>query len=51
MIREQAREFAEEVLFKTAAKNDAMHLYPREELKQMGELGFLGSRQFSSGRS
>ena len=42
MIRDQAREFTEEVLFPTAAKNDALHLYPKDELKKMGELGFLG---------
>eukprot|EP00392_Amoebophrya_sp_AT5.2_P000323 g323.t1 len=42
MIREQARQFAEEVLFPTAARNDALHLYPEKEIKQLGELGFLG---------
>ena len=42
LIREQAKQFAEEVLFASAAKNDATHSYPKDEIKQLGELGFLG---------
>ncbi|CAD7970647.1 unnamed protein product [Amoebophrya sp. A25] len=42
LVREQSRQFAEEVLFPTAAENDALHKFPTEEIKQLGSLGFLG---------
>ncbi|CAD7933469.1 unnamed protein product [Amoebophrya sp. A120] len=42
MIREQAKQFTEDVLFQTAAKNDVLHTFPKDEIKQLGELGFLG---------
>jgi alkylation response protein AidB-like acyl-CoA dehydrogenase len=41
-IRDAAREFARERLAPTAAARDAAHAFPTEELKEMGELGFLG---------
>jgi hypothetical protein len=42
MIRESARQFCEEEIYPQAAKNDALHLYPKDNIKTMGELGFLG---------
>ena len=42
LIRDTAREFARDVLAPQAAANDADALFPREALRQMGELGFLG---------
>ena len=41
-IRDMARDFAQEVLAPGAAARDRAHAFPREELTQMGELGFLG---------
>jgi butyryl-CoA dehydrogenase len=41
-IRDLARDFAQERLAPGAAKRDREHLFPREELKEMGELGMLG---------
>ena len=41
-IRDAVRDFAQERLAPGAAKRDAESLFPREELKEMGELGFLG---------
>ncbi len=41
-IRDMAREFAQNVLLPGAAARDRAHAFPREELTQMGELGFLG---------
>ncbi|WFU12731.1 acyl-CoA dehydrogenase family protein (plasmid) [Rhizobium sp. CB3090] len=41
-IRDLARNFARERLAPGAAKRDREHLFPREELKEMGELGLLG---------
>jgi alkylation response protein AidB-like acyl-CoA dehydrogenase len=41
-IRDVARDFARERLAPGAAKRDREHLFPREELKEMGELGLLG---------
>lgn len=41
-IRDLARDFARERLAPGAAKRDREHLFPREELKEMGELGLLG---------
>ncbi len=42
MTQKMAREFARKELAATAAERDASHEYPRENLKKMGELGFLG---------
>lgn len=42
MIRRTAREFAEEVLAKTAAQRDEEETFPFDEFKQLGELGFCG---------
>lgn len=41
-IREAAREFAQERLAPGAAARDRAHQFPREELAEMGALGFLG---------
>lgn len=41
-IRDAVRDFAQERLAPGAAKRDEESLFPREELKEMGELGFLG---------
>lgn len=41
-IRDLARDFARERLAPGAAKRDRESLFPREELKEMGELGLLG---------
>lgn len=41
-IRDMAREFARDVLAPGAAARDRDHAFPRDELTQMGELGFLG---------
>jgi alkylation response protein AidB-like acyl-CoA dehydrogenase len=41
-IRDTARDFARERLAPTAAARDAEHAFPKAELKEMGELGFLG---------
>ncbi|MEF0942254.1 acyl-CoA dehydrogenase family protein [Rhizobium sp. BR 362] len=41
-IRDLARDFARERLASGAARRDREHLFPREELKEMGELGLLG---------
>ncbi len=41
-IRDVARAFARERLAPGAAQRDVDHAFPREELKEMGELGFLG---------
>jgi len=41
-IRDLARDFARERLAAGAAKRDRESLFPREELKEMGELGLLG---------
>ncbi len=42
MIRQTARDFAENVLAKTAAERDREEKFFPEELKQLGELGFFG---------
>ncbi|MCB2194011.1 MAG: acyl-CoA dehydrogenase [Deltaproteobacteria bacterium] len=42
MIQTMARDFAREVLLPTAAERDCTHEFPRENLLQMGELGFIG---------
>jgi alkylation response protein AidB-like acyl-CoA dehydrogenase len=41
-IRDTARDFARERLAPTAAARDAAHSFPRAELTEMGQLGFLG---------
>jgi hypothetical protein len=41
-IKEMARDFARERLAPGAAERDRQSRFPREELKAMGELGFLG---------
>jgi len=41
-IRDMARRFAEEKLAPNAAAWDREHAFPREALREMGELGFMG---------
>jgi alkylation response protein AidB-like acyl-CoA dehydrogenase len=41
-IRDLARDFARERLAPGAAERDRTHSFPRDELKEMGELGLLG---------
>ncbi|WP_341486327.1 acyl-CoA dehydrogenase family protein [Pararhizobium sp. A13] len=41
-IRDMARDFARERLLPGAAERDVSHAFPKDELKEMGELGFLG---------
>ncbi len=41
-IRDMARDFARERLAPGAAQRDVDHAFPKQELKEMGELGFLG---------
>jgi alkylation response protein AidB-like acyl-CoA dehydrogenase len=41
-ISDVARDFARDRLAPGAAKRDREHLFPRDELKEMGELGLLG---------
>lgn len=41
-IRKMARDYAQEKLAPTAAARDRDHRFPREELTEMGALGFLG---------
>ncbi len=41
-IRDLARDFARERLVPGAAERDRTHNFPRDELKEMGELGLLG---------
>ncbi|MBB4095577.1 acyl-CoA dehydrogenase family protein [Brucella pecoris] len=41
-IRDAARQFAQEQLAPGAAGRDREHAFPRTELSEMGELGFLG---------
>lgn len=42
MVRETARDFAEEQLRPTAGERDRTHTSPAEQMKAMGELGFYG---------
>ena len=42
MARDTARAFARERLAPTAAERDRSHRFPREELRDLGRLGFLG---------
>lgn len=41
-VRETARRFADEVLAPRAARIDAEHIFPREEMQGLAKLGFLG---------
>ncbi|UJW77185.1 acyl-CoA dehydrogenase family protein [Rhizobium sp. SL42] len=41
-IRDMARDFAHDCLLPGAGARDTSHAFPKEELRQMGELGFLG---------
>ncbi len=41
-IRNMARDYAREKLAPTAAARDAKHEFPHAEMKEMGQLGFLG---------
>ena len=41
-IRDAARDFAQGALAPGAAQRDRDHAFPRDALRQMGELGFLG---------
>ena len=42
MIRDAARDFAQNVLLPGVIERDENQKFPAEEIKQMGELGFLG---------
>jgi alkylation response protein AidB-like acyl-CoA dehydrogenase len=42
MIRKAARDFAQEVLKPGVIERDELQKFPAEQVKQMGELGFLG---------
>lgn len=42
MIRDAARDFAENELAKDASKRDEEEIFPYEQVKKMGELGFMG---------
>ena len=42
LIRDMARNFAREKLAPNAARWDREHLFPRDVIAEMGELGFLG---------
>lgn len=42
LIRETARQFAQERLAPGAAERDRQHRFPAEELAELGKLGFLG---------
>jgi alkylation response protein AidB-like acyl-CoA dehydrogenase len=42
MIKETAKKFADEVLAASAGERDEKELFPYEEVKKLGELGFMG---------
>lgn len=42
MIQSMVREFAREVIAPTAAERDKTKAFPEENLRQLGELGFMG---------
>ncbi|KIX11823.1 acyl-CoA dehydrogenase [Dethiosulfatarculus sandiegensis] len=42
MIQTMAHDFAREVVMPQAAERDRTHVFPRDILNQMGELGFMG---------
>lgn len=41
MLQKTCRDFAEGELKPIAAKHDKEHLYPKEQIKKMGELGLM----------
>lgn len=41
MLQKTCRDFAEGELKPVAAKHDRVHLYPKEQIKKMGELGLM----------
>lgn len=41
MLQKTCRDFAEQELKPIAAKIDKEHLYPAEQIKKMGELGYV----------
>lgn len=43
MIQEMARKFADEVVAPTVTELDRKHLFPEDQIKQLGEMGFLGA--------
>ncbi len=43
MIRDMARKFADEVVAPTVTDLDRKHLFPEDQIKQLGEMGFLGA--------
>jgi alkylation response protein AidB-like acyl-CoA dehydrogenase len=42
VVRDAARDFAQNVLLPEVIERDEKQQFPTEEVKQMGELGFLG---------
>ena len=42
VVRDAARDFAQNVLLPGVIERDDNQKFPTEEIKQMGELGFLG---------
>ena len=42
MIRDAARDFAQNELIKEVIDRDTNKRYPKEEIRQMGEMGFMG---------
>ncbi|NUN71116.1 MAG: acyl-CoA dehydrogenase family protein, partial [Bacteroidetes bacterium] len=42
MIQETARQFAQDELAPTADERDEKELFPHEQIKKLGELGFMG---------
>ena len=43
MIQDMARKFADEVVAPTGTELDRKHLFPEDQIKQLGEMGFLGA--------
>ena len=41
-VRDAARDFAQNVLKPGVIERDEKQMFPKEEIKQLGELGFLG---------
>lgn len=41
MLQKTCRDFAEGELKPVAAKHDKEHLYPKEQIRKMGELGLM----------
>ena len=42
LIKEAAKDFTEQVLAKNVIERDREEVFPYDEVKQMGELGFMG---------